>query len=532
MSEQLKMETQGERVTNYLRAFLALLFSAATVLAYFGGTLTPVVGYFAAGIGLYSVALFASIVILRLGRYTSNVKYVLLVFEILGLLLVNASFLFLDDATQWTAAVQNHSRHSIYFLFIAAALLRFSPRFTLVTGFACLGLYNLLYTLLALRPEIQIVGATPPGSVQAISYVQWVIGSMFLLAMALVLTRATKWVREVVMRAQNSETAAQDHVMNLIELMAEANSTVHSVSKSTQGIIDISVNNDGLSQEQLSAVQETSATMEEMGASIDTIAVQAREQDDLCERNSTSMQALDGIIRQFQEISGEVDVSSRETLDTARSSEGELSAAIEGIQRIQASGAKIQEIVTVINDIADRTNLLALNAAIEAARAGEEGRGFSVVADEVGKLAEMSSSNARQIERLIDSNRSDIDQGVTSIDTTVKALQGIISKIKEMVGKIAMMNELTLEQGKTSNSVVSDTARIQRMAREMRNATSELVAGSNEMQNAMDSINTSAENFTRSSVELRKGAEELQAAVKRMEQKITEDQQKMMESGL
>ena len=144
------------------------------------------------------------------------------------------------------------------------------------------------------------------------------------------------------------------------------------------------------------------------------------------------------------------------------------------------------------------------------------------------EIADETQSADELRERLIESNRVDIEQGVTSIDTTVQALQGIIAKIKDMVGKIALMNELTMEQNKTSDAVFDDTEKIQNMSREMRNATSELVAGSNEVQNAMDSINTSAENFTRSSVELRESADELQTAVKRMEQKITEDQQKMM----
>ncbi len=528
MTEHLKMEIQGERVTNYLRIFLTAVFVLATILAFIGGTLDSVLWYFVAGISLYASALIISLLLVRSDRYNSNIKYFLLFPEILGLFLVNLSFLSLNDPAQWVGAVDNASRHSIYFLFIGGALLRFSPKFTLATGLGCLLTYNLLYLILALRPEISIAGAVQPGAVKTISVVQWGVGTIFMLAMALVLARATSWVRDVVTRAQNSEGDAQNHIMNLVELMAEANATVRSVGKSTRDINEISVKNDGLSQEQLSAIQETSATMEEMGASIDTIAIQAREQDELCASNATSMGRLGDIIKRFQDISTEVDGSSRETLSSARNSEGELSAAIEGITRIQESGAKIQEIVTVINDIADRTNLLALNAAIEAARAGEEGRGFSVVADEVGKLAEMSSSNARQIERLIESNRTDIDQGVTSIDSTVKALQGIITRIKDMVGKMAMMNELTLEQGRTASAVFSDTEKVQRMAREMRNATAELVAGSNEMQNAMDSINTSAENFTRSSVELRQAAEELQTAVKRMEQKITEDQARMM----
>lgn len=118
-------------------------------------------------------------------------------------------------------------------------------------------------------------------------------------------------------------------------------------------------------------------------------------------------------------------------LNAAHQGSRELKRSIAAIHAIQNSSSKVSEIVRVIGDIANQTNLLAFNAAIEAARAGQHGVGFSVVAAEVRKLAESSSSAAREIATLIEESVAQVEEGVEVSQNAAQSFEGILSSVTE-----------------------------------------------------------------------------------------------------
>lgn len=111
-----------------------------------------------------------------------------------------------------------------------------------------------------------------------------------------------------------------------------------------------------------------------------------------------------------------------EGMDTIRE---QIQETAKRIKRLGESSQEIGDIIGLINDIAEQTNVLALNAAIQASAAGEAGRGFAVVADEVQRLAERSSGATRQVEGLVKAIQADTSEAVSSMEqSTANVVSG------------------------------------------------------------------------------------------------------------
>lgn len=182
-----------------------------------------------------------------------------------------------------------------------------------------------------------------------------------------------------------------------------------------QGNLDLSQR----TESQASALEQTSASMEELGSTAQQNVLNAAEANRLA-INASEVAMAGGAV---------------------------VANVVSTMQTINESSREISLIVSVIDGLAFQTNILSLNAAVEAARAGEQGRGFAVVASEVRNLAQRSAEAAKQIKTLIETSVARVEQGVSLADEAGAAMGKIVSSIRDVTNIMVDISTAGAEQG-------------------------------------------------------------------------------------
>ncbi|RMF15861.1 MAG: methyl-accepting chemotaxis protein [Alphaproteobacteria bacterium] len=293
--------------------------------------------------------------------------------------------------------------------------------------------------------------------------------------------------REEARRREEAEREEEARRKRREEMLALADAFEASVMKVVDGLADAS-------REMERAARELTETAEDTTAKSAVVSTTAEQATNALQMVASAAEELSASVR---EIAQQTNQSSRAAKDAVGRTEG----AADDIKELVDAAQRIGEVVNLINDIAEQTNLLALNATIEAARAGEAGKGFAVVASEVKSLANQTAKATSDISDQISEMQAATNKAVSAME----AIQAIIREIDETAVGIATSVE---EQDASTQEIARNVAEVSAGAQDIARDMTVLNEGAATTGAAANQVLGSAQHLAKESDELRKQVEE------------------------
>ncbi|GAA0122495.1 methyl-accepting chemotaxis protein [Clostridium faecium] len=312
----------------------------------------------------------------------------------------------------------------------------------------------------------------------------------------------TKEIKEI----SNAVNAMMDDIVLLLKNIIEASTELSTSSSSLTNIVgDSKIANSDISaaisqmaqgaNEQSIILDENASLTVELGEDIKNIVSYSEDVMNQCEEAKKLIFNGKESIEDFSELFKDNSRAVVETVNKAKI--------------LQENSKKINIILDTIKTITHKTNLLALNASIEAARAGEAGKGFVVVANEVKKLAEQSTTSAEEIEKVIEENISDIDKVIkevtlskeisdktsNKVENAFKIFEEINSSIGVLQENINGVNKTLTNINSTKDGLIERMQNISVVAEEAAASSEEISASSEDQNNRFEKVVLSAEDL-------------------------------------
>jgi methyl-accepting chemotaxis protein len=327
-------------------------------------------------------------------------------------------------------------------------------------------------------------------------------------------------LRQIVTHIKESSAESQTIGESLSESTIQSSSAVGQISASVDSIRTM------LSKQDADITASADGTQQIMSR-IDRLAAQIEQQSAAINESSASIEQMIASIENVTRIAGQRQANTMALVEITREGGENVVKLQEIIKAVTDNAGQMQELISLINGISSQTNLLSMNAAIEAAHAGDAGRGFSVVAQEIRKLAEMTAANAKGISTFLKANISQIESAHAVGNESGASFTKIRGEVEQTVGALTEISTAMTEMSSGGGEILKAIGTLNEVTEGIRQAYVEMQTRAKDITQAMAAVRSLSAESLGGINEIAQGTESISGAMVRISDLSRENKTKI-----
>jgi methyl-accepting chemotaxis protein len=313
-------------------------------------------------------------------------------------------------------------------------------------------------------------------------------------------------IREMVVNIKNKAQALYDIGNKLSDNMNETAASVNQITANVQSI-------KGRIMNQSASVTQTHVNMEQLTANIKKLDEHVDDQSIHVTQASSAIEQMVANIRSVTDTLVKNEENVKALMNASQVGRTGLEDVAQNIQEISRDSEGLLQINSLMKNIASQTNLLSMNAAIEAAHAGDAGKGFSVVADEIRKLAETSGVQSKTIGTVLKKIKDSIDKISKSTENVLGKFEAIDSGVRIVADQTVIIRNAMEEQETGSRQVLEGISNVNEITRQVTISSDEMLKGANEVIKESNNLDDATKEISGGMKEMAVGTEQINTAV-------------------